>query len=339
MPETPNHVCVSAVVLPSMRKDRIYNVTIFLQESSAHVVKAYCVCPTGLSGYCNHVTATLYCLTDYIHSGLQGDEQKGCTECSQTWNPPRKRNVDPRPTDQVQLAKKEYGIEKRPKAHRINQWDCWPLSRRIIDSNKARKLKESLSRNHEHKIAIANHAVSIAQTTAEKKRANQTKLLLERYGSSCYLQLLNDQPAPAENHLEEIKRERLARAAEQKRKFLNDLLGKQHLVKHDHTYTSASNEVDEAITCEASKDKASVVPLYLVSQLYENQVDLNLQQAADLEMKTITQSSSELWHNERKLHITASIMKEVCHRKANTNCKAFVHKTSVYNCNLLWEKA
>lgn len=140
------------------------------------------------------------------------------------------------------------------------------------------------------------------------------------------MQLLDDQLAPAENHLEEIRRERLARAAEQKRKFLDDLLGKQHLVKHDHTYTCASNEVDEAITCEASKDKASVVPLYLVSQLYENQVVLNLQQAADLEMKTRTQSSSELWHNERKLHITASIMKEVCHRKANTNCKAFVHK-------------
>lgn len=91
----------------------------------------------------------------------------------------KKMNVDTRPTDQVQLAKKEYGIEKRPKAHRINHWDCRPLSRRIIDPNKARKLKESLSHNHEHKIAIANHAVSKAQTTAEKKRANQTKLLLE----------------------------------------------------------------------------------------------------------------------------------------------------------------
>lgn len=120
MLETPDHICVSAVVLPSMRKDRIYNVTVLLQESSAH---AYCVCPAGLSGCCNHVTATFYCLEDYIHSGLQDDEQKGCTERLQTWNQPRKRNVDPRPTDQVQLAKKEYGIEKRPKAHRINQWD------------------------------------------------------------------------------------------------------------------------------------------------------------------------------------------------------------------------
>ena len=90
--------------------------------------------------------------------------------------------------------------------------------------------------------------------------------------------------------------------------------------------TILSNEVDEAITYEASKDKASVVPMYLISQLYENQVVLNLQQAADLEMKTRSQSSSELWHSERNLRITVSIMKEVCHRKANTNCKAFVQK-------------
>lgn len=54
-----------------------------------------------------------------------------------------------------------------------------------------------------------------------------------------------------------------------------------------------------------------VVPSYLISQLYENQVILNLQQAADLEMKTRTQSWSELWHSERKLHIKTSIMKEM----------------------------
>ena len=39
-----------------------------------------------------HITATLYCLKDYIHLGLQDDEQKGCTERLQTWNQPRKEN-------------------------------------------------------------------------------------------------------------------------------------------------------------------------------------------------------------------------------------------------------
>ena len=49
-------VHVMSVVLPSMRKDRVYNVTIIIRESSAHVVTAYGTCPAGLSGCCNHLT-------------------------------------------------------------------------------------------------------------------------------------------------------------------------------------------------------------------------------------------------------------------------------------------
>lgn len=96
LPSVPDHICITATVLPSMRKDRVYSVTIFIHESvysvtifiheSVHVAKACCSCPAGLSSCCNHVTATLYCLEDYIHSGLQEEERKGCTERLQTWN-------------------------------------------------------------------------------------------------------------------------------------------------------------------------------------------------------------------------------------------------------------
>ena len=123
-------------------------------------------------------------------------------------------------------------------------------------SHKARKLKQSSSHNHQNKINVANHAISVAKTIAEKKRTNQTKLLLDRYGSSCYLQLLDDEPAPAENHLEEITSERITRAAMQRRMLLDKLLAKQHHVKHDHTYTSVGNEGEGTIVCEALKDEA-----------------------------------------------------------------------------------
>jgi len=79
------------------------------------VAQACCSCPAGLSGCCNHVIGTLYCLEDYIHSGLQEDERKGCTERLQTWNHPRKRNVEPKPIDDVYLVKQEYGVEKQIK--------------------------------------------------------------------------------------------------------------------------------------------------------------------------------------------------------------------------------
>ena len=140
MPKVPNCACIAAVVLPSMKKDRLYNVCILIHRSNTQVIRAFCTCPAGLSGCCNHVTATLYCLGDYFHCGLQEDEQKGCTDRLQTWNQSRKRNLDARPTDNVKLVKHEHGVEKRVKIHRVNEWDCRLVCRRIVDSNKARTL-------------------------------------------------------------------------------------------------------------------------------------------------------------------------------------------------------
>ena len=73
LPNIAVHICISAVVLPSMQKDHMYNVSIFINES-ARVAHACCSCPAGLSGCCNHVTAALYRLKDYVYSGLQDDE-------------------------------------------------------------------------------------------------------------------------------------------------------------------------------------------------------------------------------------------------------------------------
>ena len=306
-----------------MRKDRTYSVTIFIHEC-ARVAKAYCSCPAGLSGCCNHVTATLYCLEDYIHSGLQEDERKGCTERLQTWNIPKKLDADPRAIDNVQLIRKQYGVSKRLKAHRINEWDCRPVNRRIVDPNKARKLREALFSIEQTKMVAANHAVTVAQTTPEMKKATQTKSLLERYGSSCFLQLLDDEPAPAETYLDEVKKERLARAAAQKKRLLTELAARLNHVNHDHTYACARKEVTEpSIIPNLHSDLPTSQATHY---LYEHKVVLNAKAAAELEQLTRKQATSELWHSERKLRITASVMKEVCHRKPTTCCTAFVQK-------------
>ena len=114
MLEVPNCVCIAAVVLPSMRKNCFYTVCTLMHQATARVIRACCTCPAGLLGCCNHVTATLYCLEDYIHCSFQEDERKGCTDRLQTWNQPRK-NLDARPTDDVKLVKHEYGMEKSKK--------------------------------------------------------------------------------------------------------------------------------------------------------------------------------------------------------------------------------
>ena len=100
MPQQLNYIGIRSNVLPSMRKDQVYSTVIILCESTAHVASAHCTWTAGLSGCCNHVTA-LYCLEEYIHAGLYKDEQIGCTDQLQTWNKPRKRNVEAHPTDEV----------------------------------------------------------------------------------------------------------------------------------------------------------------------------------------------------------------------------------------------
>ena len=139
------------------------------------------------------------------------------------------------------------------------------------------------------------------------------------------MQLLDDEPAPPETHLDEIKQERFSRAKAQKEKFLNDLGAKLSHVKHDHSYASVCNRTEEA-PFDDMTNSDSTAALHLVRQLYEGKVVLNSKEALELEIKTRQQASSELWHSERKLRITASVMKEVCHRKASTSCTTFVQK-------------
>lgn len=79
------------------------------------------------------------------------------------------------PTDEVELTKRVYGsltkrvygVEKRPKLHTINEWDCRPVSRRMIDPNKACHLRERLCAIQEEKVEAADKAVHSARTVSE----------------------------------------------------------------------------------------------------------------------------------------------------------------------------
>ena len=107
-----------------------------------------------------------------------------------------------------------YGIDKRPKLHSINEWDCRPLSRRSVDPGKICSLRQRLFIIEQYKKSAANSALLSAATDTEKRKASQEKCVIEKYGTSCFLQLLDDEPAPMEsNRIDELKKERLALAA------------------------------------------------------------------------------------------------------------------------------
>ena len=62
-------------------------------------------------------------------------------------------------------------------------------------------------------------ALLSAATDSEKKKATEEKCMIEKYGTSCFLQLLDDEPAPMENRLEKLKKQRLTLAATKRRIF------------------------------------------------------------------------------------------------------------------------
>jgi len=328
MPRKVNYACVRSSVLPSMRKDRIYATKIFFCESTASVVSAYCTCTAGLCGCCNHITATLYYLEEYINMGLCEDELVGCTDRLQAWIKPRKKNVEARPTDDVVLRKMEYGVEKRPKVHRVNTWDCRPVSKRIVDPNRSRRLKRRLSLLEQCKIETADKALLCASSEGEKKKAVQAKSLLCQYGSSCFLQLLDDDAPHSENRMEKQKAERLKLATDQKKKLLDDLSTMQKLLQHDHSYSCSADDASDKSNGSAF-EMSMDMRKDLVLRLYKHHVCLSPEACMQVEASTQAQSESDKWNIERKLRITASVMKEVCHRKPSTSCDAFIQKKLV----------
>lgn len=300
----------------------MYNVVIVICESTTKVSTAYCACPAGLAGCCNHITTTLYCLENYIHQHLYEDEEKGCTDRLQVWNRPRRSNVNARPTDEVRLSKHEFGVAKRPKLHSVNDWDCRPVFRRIVDPNKSRVLREWLDIIGQYKVNAANAAYDSATNDSEKKKAYQRKCMIKKYGTSCFLQLLDGEAAPAENRLEQLKKERLALAAVKKQKFLDDLSAKLLHLNSDHCYCTSNDMLGDS----KDEEKAVQTPKHLVNQLYFCHVCLDSESITELEQRTYQQHRSEVWHTERKLRITASIMKEVCHHKETTSCHTFIQR-------------
>jgi len=57
-----------------------------------------------------------------------------------------------------------YGVEKRPKLHSVNKWDCHPVFRRIIDPNKVCRLRERLCTIQEEKVQSTDKALHSAGT-------------------------------------------------------------------------------------------------------------------------------------------------------------------------------
>ncbi|CAH3185351.1 unnamed protein product [Porites evermanni] len=102
-------------VLPSMKKSSVYNCFILLLPNG-HIKSAYCGCPAGVDGRCNHIAAALFGLEEFCKQReKQQQEQTSRTSQPCTWNVPRKRKGEVLPISQMKFKKHEHGKEKKAK--------------------------------------------------------------------------------------------------------------------------------------------------------------------------------------------------------------------------------
>ncbi|XP_065892315.1 uncharacterized protein [Dysidea avara] len=269
-----------------------------------------------------HVTATLYCMEEYFRLGLNEDDAKGCTEKRQTWNIPKASKVDACPTNLVSLTKKVYGVEKRPAVYTVNKWDCRATSKRQVESADRRsKLRKRLLNIDQARKDTVTLSVASATYNMQRKKAIEAQTMVMSYGTSCFLQLLDDDPAPSsvtDNRMLLTRDERLARVEAQKLKFQKDMSTLLKQANCDHSYSASS------ISPEHHKVENKPPPLHVVRNFYEEHVCISPTEAIEIEAMTRKQSFSDLWHQERTFRISASIMKTVCHRKRDTDIKFFL---------------
>ena len=120
---------VLSKVQPLMKKGKVYTVKIIL-SLNGNITTAFCCCPAGVDGRCNHLAATLFSLEDKtsMDNGLAAaetirktPENIPCTSKPCTWNVPAgKRKQEPQPIQSVKFSKHEYGKVKKTLCKRIS---------------------------------------------------------------------------------------------------------------------------------------------------------------------------------------------------------------------------
>ena len=105
--QTTTTLYIRASCLPEMRKDRVYQLKLILNQSY-DVFYASCGCPAGKgpSGSCKHIGALCYAFSDFCKSGST-QEFLTCTSKLQSWNKPRGRKVDVIPVEQLCARRSE----------------------------------------------------------------------------------------------------------------------------------------------------------------------------------------------------------------------------------------
>ena len=106
----------SSQVLPLYSKaGPEYTVKILIGANS-EIQRAFCPCPAGNDGCCNHLTATLFAMEDIFNKSTNNkqtlSDQLPCISKPCTWNVSSKRKKNPTVIQEVEFEKHVSGKKK-----------------------------------------------------------------------------------------------------------------------------------------------------------------------------------------------------------------------------------
>lgn len=104
---------VKSQVMPSYStRGPVYAVKIILQANS-EIEKAYCPCPAGNDGRCNHLAATLFAMEDTCKKTITTEDNTPCTSKPCTWSVPKKRKQEPTTIQSLKFVKHVWGKKEK----------------------------------------------------------------------------------------------------------------------------------------------------------------------------------------------------------------------------------
>ena len=287
-----NRTYLKSQVLPSMKKTSAYSCFVILKKQG-FVERAYCGCPAGVDGRCNHVAATLFCLEEFCKVRAQTSQnvdESACTSNPCKWNVPRKRKGDVVPISQMKFLKFEHGKEqekKRVSTALPNGYDVRAPHQRNTSNTKIyeiySKVKQFEAKNK--KVLGLSH---ILQQSTPKELCDAVRLD-HCYSLNCNTDVLEQEPDNADVPV--------------------DLISpiKYHPVPLKEIHTR----------CEKVK-KALFV---------------NEEKAKAIEVQTRNQSASQEWYLQRKFRITASKSYRCAALKPSTSPTKALREVLGYNDN------
>ena len=118
--------------------------------------------------------------------------------------------------------------------------------------------------------------------------------MMTSYGTSCFLQILDDDPATLDDRKDEMRKERIARAKMKKKLFMQQVSANQTFVKHDHNYAAARNSSTPAQEIPTGEIKdGDYEQQELIGDLYNHHVCIDATAIQELELSTRGQHQSD----------------------------------------------